>query len=252
MVKDKNILVSIIAPAYNCSSYISNTLHSVLRQTYQHWEILVVDDCSTDDTVACVQHFVEKDNRIKLIQLSENSGAAVARNKGIEYAQGQYIAFLDSDDLWLPNKLEEQIHFMEQNNVALSYTAYHLIDESGEQMGAFIPPEKLNYHDLLKTCSIGCLTAMYDVKKIGKVYMPLIRKRQDYGLWLKILKEIPEAQGMIKPLAQYRLRADSISSNKFAAAQYQWKIYRQVEGLSLFESCYYFCHYTVNGFRKYK
>lgn len=244
--------VSIITPSYNCESHISETIESVILQSYQNWEMLIVDDCSVDESRSRILEFTKKENRIKLIQLSENGGAAVARNKAIELATGRYIAFLDSDDKWKPKKLEKQIAFMQKTGIAFSYTAYDVIDEEGTKMTEFIPPKSLTYHDLLKTCSIGCLTAVYDTQQLGKVYMPLFRKRQDYGLWLDILKKTPEARGILEPLAEYRIRKDSISSNKINAAKYQWSIYRDLERLNFLKTLYYFIHYTINGMRKYK
>lgn len=249
---DNLVSVSIITPSYNCENYISETIESVLLQSYQNWEMLIVDDCSTDASRSRILEFTEKDNRVKLIRLSENSGAAVARNKAIKIATGRYIAFLDSDDRWKPEKLEKQIAFMQKTGVALSYTAYDVVDEGGNKTTEFIPPGSLTYHDLLKTCSIGCLTAVYDAHQLGKVYMPLFRKRQDYGLWLKILKFTPEAQGLNESLAEYRLRGTSVSANKTDAAKYQWRVYREIEQLNIFQSAYFFVHYVVSGLRKYK
>ncbi|NNN45451.1 MULTISPECIES: glycosyltransferase family 2 protein [unclassified Vibrio] len=241
------MMVSIITPSYNCANYIFETISSVLSQTYSEWEMIIVDDCSTDNSVSVIKSHIEKDSRIKLIQLNENSGAAIARNTAIEAAQGRYIAFLDSDDLWEPEKLATQISFMQKNDIAFSFSAYHKVDEQGVNIGKVDVPEKVTYQKLLKCCVIGCLTAIYDTQKLGKVYMPLIRKRQDFGLWLRILKKCDSAYGLNIPLAKYRIRKDSISSNKLKAAQYNWKLYREVEKLSLFKSVYYFSHYAING-----
>ncbi|MCG3727439.1 glycosyltransferase family 2 protein [Vibrio cincinnatiensis] len=241
------MMVSIITPSYNCANYIFETISSVLSQTYSEWEMIIVDDCSTDNSVSVIKSHIEKDSRIKLIQLNENSGAAIARNTAIEAAQGRYIAFLDSDDLWEPEKLATQISFMQKNDIAFSFSAYHKVDEQGVNIGKVDVPEKVTYQKLLKCCVIGCLTAIYDTQKLGKVYMPLIRKRQDFGLWLHILKKCDSAYGLNIPLAKYRIRKDSISSNKLKAAQYNWKLYREVEKLSLFKSVYYFSHYAING-----
>lgn len=165
----------------------------------------------------------------------------------ISAARGRYIAFLDSDDQWLPNKLETQLRFMKDNDVAFSYGAYEKINETGEVVGTVGVPDRVAYKDILKVCSIGCLTAMYDTERLGKVYMPLIRKRQDLGLWLRILKKESYAYGMQQVLGQYRLRQDSISANKLSAAKYMWKLYREVEALGIIPSSYYFIHYAVNG-----
>lgn len=240
-------LVTIVTPSYNAEKYLSHTLDSILGQTFKNWELLVVDDCSPDNANKLIESYALKDSRIKLIKLTENSGAAVARNKAIELALGRYIAFLDSDDRWLPEKLEKQLSFMQNNDVAFSYTAYEKLDEKGDPAGTVGVPDRVGYTDLLKVCSIGCLTAMYDTKALGKAYMPLIRKRQDLGLWLRLLKQTPYAYGMNEVLAQYQLRSDSISANKLSAAQYTWRLYRDVEKLNLAKAIYYFVHYAING-----
>ena len=246
------VVTSIITPSHNSTQFISATIQSVLNQSISDWELIIVDDCSSDNSVEVVQSFVERDSRIKLIQLSENSGAAVARNRAIEAAQGRYIAFLDSDDLWLPGKLEKQLAFMQANNYPFTYAAYDKIDENGQVFGHIGVPDRVCYSDLLKTCSIGCLTAIYDTEYFGKVTMPLIRKRQDLGLWLKLLKKTEYAYGLNETLAQYRVRTDSISANKANAAKFTWRLYREVEGLNLLKASYYFSHYAVRGLLRTK
>lgn len=248
---NENPCVSIITPLYNSSLYFKNAVNSVLEQNYGSWELILIDDKSTDDTIEKAQIFL-RDSRIRLVRLETNSGSGVARNVGIEKARGRYIAFLDSDDCWLPNKLEKQVSFMQKNNVAFSYSAYEKIDKSGKKIGVVRVPEQVEYTDLLKVCSIGCLTAIYDTEKLGKVYMPLIRKRQDLGLWLRILKKIPYAYGMNEVLAQYQLRSDSISANKKEASRYTWKLYREIERLNFIKASYYFLHYAVNGILRSK
>lgn len=239
--------ISIITPLYNCSVFLDKTIQSVLAQTFQDWEMIMVDDCSTDNSMAIAQQYAALEKRIKVVKLNENSGAAVARNTAIEISLGRYIAFLDSDDQWLPNKLEVQLQFMQKKDVAFTYAAYEKINAEGESVGVVGVPEKVNYNDLLKVCSIGCLTAMYDTKKLGKVYMPLIRKRQDLGLWLRILKKESHAYGVQQVLGRYQLRSDSISANKRSAAQFTWRLYRDVEKLNLVVASYYFAHYALNG-----
>lgn len=244
--------VAIIMPSYNSEKFIVESVESVLAQTYSNWELIIVDDCSPDSSNHIIMKYVDSDHRIKLIKLEKNSGPAVARNTAIEAANGRYIAFLDSDDVWLPNKLEKQIKFMQDNDLAFTYSSYRLVGEDNEHLGVFIIKDKISYFDMLKTCSVGCLTAIYDTEKIGKQYMPLILKRQDYGLWLKILKLIGETRGILEPLATYRIRKNSVSSNKVKAAKYQWKIYREIEKLSFLKSLYYFAFYAYNGVTKYK
>jgi len=246
-------LITIITPNYNSEKFIANTIESVQMQTYENWEMLIVDDCSNDKSVNIAKKYAEKDKRVRVIKLDNNSGAAIARNRAIDIAQGRFIAFLDSDDLWKPKKLEKQMNFMLKNDYALTYTHYDLIDEEGMQYGkTFEAPDKVNYHNMLKTCSIGCLTAMYDTEKLGKVYMPLIKKGQDYATWLKILKMIPYAYGLDESLAIYRRRRKSISSNKIKAFVHQWNIYRNVEKLNFIKSAAYVINYAFYGLKKYR
>lgn len=242
-----NCLVSIITPSYNSSQFIERTIQSIQNQTHKNWELIIIDDCSKDNSYAVVQKYANQDKRIKLIKLEKNSGAAVARNTGIENSSGKFIAFLDSDDTWHPQKLEKQVKFMLEYDYAFSYTQYHQVNEKGKKIGDLYFPAKTNYKNLLKTCVIGCLTAMYDTEKIGKVYFPLIRKRQDFALWLKILKMVPYAYCVPEDLASYTVRSDSISSNKFKAAQYNWHLYRNIERLNIFLSIYYFSNYIFRG-----
>lgn len=241
------IIASIITPSHNCAPFISETICSVLNQSFSDWEMIIVDDCSADNSVEVIQSFVEQDSRINLIRLSEKSGAAVARNAAIEAATGRFIAFLDSDDLWMPNKLEKQVQFMLDQDVAFSFSAYEKIDETGKVFGYIGVPKKTGYHDLLKTCSIGCLTAMYDVEKLGKVYMPVNTKREDFATWLAILKQVDYAYGMPDVLAQYRVYASQSSAKKAKMAKENWRLYREVEQLNLIKASYYFSHYAVRG-----
>lgn len=235
-----NPLVSIITPCFNSSSHISKTIDSVLKQTYPNWELIVVNDASTDDSLDLLSDYAEKETRIKILTNDKNSGPAVSRNNGIDVAQGKFIAFLDSDDVWASEKLQKQVEFMLNNNYSLSFSEYILLDEKdniiGQKKGL---PYRLNYKKLLESNYIGCLTAMYDAEKLGKVYMPNILKRQDYGLWLKILKMIDYAYCIKEPLAYYRVRTSSVSSNKINLIKYNWKLFREVEGLSLLHSAYY-------------
>lgn len=240
--------VSIITPAHNSEFFLRQTIESVLSQTFTNWQLIVIDDCSTDSTVEIVEEYCKKDERVKLIKCAQNGGAAVARNIGIEAAIGQYIAFLDADDVWRPNKLECQVSWMEKEDWAFTFTAYEKMAEDGNTIGIIGVPPVVGYRTILKGNVIGCLTAMYDTKKLGKVYMPLIRKRQDWGLWLKILKETQYGYGLSEPLAKYRIRTDSLSSNKKDAARYSWRLMREIEGLSRLRATYCFLHYAFRGF----
>lgn len=247
-----NNKVSIITANYNGEKYIIDTIKSVLSQTHKNWEMIIIDDASSDNSCNIINNFCKKDKRIRFIKLEQNSGPAVTRNKGIELANGRYITFIDNDDLWHKNFLQTMVSFIEKNNITFAYASYERKNESLEKdFGTFIVPEKVSYYDILKSCPISCLTAMYDTSKIGKMYMPNILKRQDYGLWLRILKKVKYAYGVKTPLAIYRIRPNSVSRNKLKAASYQWKIYRDVEKFSLIKCCYYFVNYAINGIIKY-
>jgi len=246
-------MVSIITPSYNSKQFIKESIASALAQTYQNWELIIVDDISPDNSNELIEEYIKKDSRIKLIKLEKNSGPAIARNRGIKEAKGRYIAFLDSDDLWHPDKLSKQIAFMQEKSCALSYTGYKRIEEThGTIIDTINVPLKVNYSELLKQNIIGCLSAMYDTEKLGKVYMPDLKKRQDFALWLSILKKVPYAYGLNEPLAYYRVRTSSVSSNKLLASRYNWKLYREVEELPIYKAIYYFGWYTYRSFLKYK
>lgn len=234
-------LVSIITPSYNSAQFISSTIEAILAQTYQHWELLITDDCSTDNSVEIIRKYVEKDNRIKLFQLEKNSGGGVSRNHSIKEAKGRFIAFCDSDDLWTPDKLEKQIPFMVENDAAFSYGSYMLCDEAGKEIGINICLKKLTYNKILLDNFVGCLSAVYDTEKIGKVYMPTIRKRQDWGLWISVLKKCKVGYGVKQPIGYYRIRANSVSSNKWILIRYHAMLYQQMMRIPLFLGyCMYF------------
>ena len=246
-------LVSVITPMYNSGKYIEETLKSVISQTHENWELFIIDDGSSDNCVELVNGFKKFDDRIKLIINEENQGAAISRNIGIREANGRYIAFLDSDDLWVPTKLEEQINFMSKNQLALSYSSYEKIDESGNHIKNInIVKIQTTYHNLLKSNYIGCLTAMIDLKMMEqkKIYMPKITTRHDHGLWLAIVKRGFNVSGNPKILAKYRYREGSISFSKFKSGYYQWKLYRDVEKINLLSSIYYMVCWAWYGFLK--
>jgi len=232
--------VSVIMPSYNSAAFIAESIASVQRQTHQDWELIIYDDGSTDESVGVIHGVMHDDDRIALVEGQGNQGAAVARNEAIKRARGRFIAFLDSDDVWLPEKLDRQIAFMTQNGYAMTYTYYTRMTEDGVALdGVVMPDAHLDYTDLLKSNQIGCLTAIYDTQPLGKVYMPLIRKRQDYGLWLAILKKGVRAYCLTECLAVYRVRSGSISSNKLEMLRYNWSLYREVERFSVLRSAYY-------------
>jgi len=243
-------LVSIITPLYNTSDFISQTIESVLNQTYQNWEMLIIDDVSTDNSCEVVEKYSAAEPRIKLIRSKINQGPAETRNTGIEAAQGRYIAFLDSDDLWLPEKLEKQIKHMKEKKAALSYTGYRWINEANQHLPQVIPAkESSSYSDMLNFNQIGCLTAMYDTNKTGKQYFQNAG-HEDYILWLSIIKSEHSAKGLNETLAKYRIRQGSVSKNKIKVAKFQWNIYRNIEQLSMIKSAFHFTIYTTNGILK--
>ncbi|WP_404445575.1 glycosyltransferase family 2 protein [Sutcliffiella horikoshii] len=244
-------LVSVITPSYNAEKFISATIESVRTQTYTNWEMIIVDDCSKDTTREILKEYGELDPRIKPIFLEENSGAAVARNTALKAAKGDYVAFLDSDDLWVPYKLEKQLAFMQKNDYAFTFTAYNLMDENGKPLDKVIDvPKQIDYKGLLKNTIIGCLTVMIDTRKVEPLQMPLIRTRQDFALWLKVLRQGHIAYGMQEPLANYRIVEGSISSNKLKTAKRNWYVYRKIEKLSLPYASWCFVNYAFYAIKK--
>ncbi len=239
-------LVSIITPTYNCAKFIGATIESVLNQTYQNFEMIIVDDASKDNTEEVVKSF--KDKRIKYIRLSKNSGPAVARNRAMEEAKGKYMAFLDSDDLWKKEKLEKQINFIKKNKYKIICSDYEQIDEEGNKLNKIIPcKKKVNYNGILLSCPVGNSTVFYDVSKLGKFKVPNIRKRNDDALWLQILKKEEYMYGQKEVLMEYRIRQNSVSSNKLSLIKYHWQLYREIEHLSVIRSVF---HIAVWGFIK--
>lgn len=246
--------VSIITPAYNAQKWILSTYQSIKNQTYQNWEWLVTDDFSTDETLAILKKLSIDDERVKCYQNSKNSGAAVSRNNSIMHSSGEFLAFIDSDDLWLPNKLEKQLAFM-NNKVDFSFTAYELIDNTELKLNKTVDSTQegtFTYQDMLrKKATLGCSTVMLRKKSFNDISMPLIRTGQDYALWLKLLKTGVNAYILPEILTQYRILPDSISRNKIKKSKRQWQIYRQIENLDIINSSVNFCFYAFRAvFRK--
>jgi teichuronic acid biosynthesis glycosyltransferase TuaG len=239
--------VTVIMPAYDSAADIGAAIASVQAQTETAWELMVIDDGSRDETPQIAADAQRQDGRVRLIRLARNGGPAVARNAGIAAARGRYIAFLDSDDLWLPDKLARQLRFMEQRNAGLSYTGFYIHGADGRMVGAVHVPPRLSYRDLLRSNRIGCLTAIYDRQMFGTVEMPDIRQRQDLGLWLRLLRQTPYAYGLDEPLAIRRLRPGSLSAAKLRSARYTWQLYRRVERLPLPAALWYFGNYSVRS-----
>ena len=246
-------LISIITPTYNCANFIGETIDSVLAQTYSNWEMIIVDDCSTDNTEEIVNNYSNSDKRIKYYKLDNNSGAAVSRTKAMELANGQYMAFLDSDDLRYPNKLEYQINYMKKNNYAFTCTKYEQINEKSKLLDKVIMVvPKTNYNRLLLDCPVGNSTVMYDVTKMGKFKVPNIRKRNDDALWLQMLKKEKYIYGIDEVLMKYRIRSNSISSNKFKLIGYHWYLYRNIEHLNIVRSVFHICYWCIIKILKIK
>jgi teichuronic acid biosynthesis glycosyltransferase TuaG len=243
-------LVSIITPSWNVERLIGETIESVQAQTLRDWELLIADDCSTDSTAAVIESYAAKDPRIRLIRQSRNGGPALARQAAIEQAQGRFLAFLDSDDLWLPTKLERQVAFTREHRAALSFTAFRRINETGSVTGRLIPvPVSLNYEQLLKNTSIATLTAIVDRDVAGNIAMKN-EPYDDFCLWLSILKPGHVAHGLNEDLARYRVRGVSVSSRPMRSAGWVWHIYRNVERLSLVKSAWCFAHWSARAWQK--
>lgn len=229
-------LVSIIMPSYNTAGFIAETIRSVIAQTYENWELIIVDDCSTDNTDAVVAEFLA-DTRIRYIKNEQNSGAAISRNRALREARGRWIAFLDSDDLWLPEKLEKQIAFMKEKGYAFSYTDYAEIDESSHSNGRIVTgPRRITKHRMYDYCWLGCLTVMYDAKVVGLIQIADIRKNNDYAMWLKVCKKA-ECYLLNETLAKYRKRLGSISNHGcMQLIKWHYKLFREVESNNGFVS----------------
>ena len=249
MIISSNKLVSIITPSFNSEKFIEDCISSVFAQTYKDWELLIVDDLSTDNSCQLIEQY--KDERISLIKLEKNVGAAEARNIAIRTANGRYIAFLDADDLWEPQKLEKQISFMIENNIAFSFTTYQLISEDGlNHLNIIRAPKKTTYYSYLKNTIIGCLTVVIDREKTGYFEMPNIRSSHDMALWLLIMRRGFTAYGLRENLARYRIVASSNTANKIKAVADVWQVLRQVEQLSFLYSFWVFLNYLFHAIKK--
>lgn len=242
-------LVSIITPVYNAERFISETIVSVIKQSYTNWEMILVNDCSQDNSVEIIEGFAKEDKRIKLINLAENSGAAVARNTGIENAKGRYIAFVDSDDCWSESKLTEQLVFMQEKQVGFTYTDLALINELGEVLKDRVNvPASFSYSELLKNTAIACSTVVIDRELIGDFRMPPVRKGQDTATWLMLMRERKvKAYGLQEVHNYYRQVQGSISSDRIGALKRTWNTYYNLEKLPLPKAVYYFSHYVLNA-----
>ncbi len=245
-----NDLVSIITPSYNTADYISETIKSVLSQSYKNWEMIIVDDCSTDNTDEVVAEFLS-DSRIKYLKNESNSGAAVSRNYALREAKGKWIAFLDSDDLWSPNKLEKQLGFMKENGYHFSYTDYSEIDEQSSPLNVCVTgPERITKHGMFNYCWMGCLTVMYDAEYVGLIQITDIKKNNDYAMWLKVCRKA-DCYLLKENLAEYRKRVGSISNHSYRSLiTWHYKLFKDCEGRSEFISALFTARNLIWGIYK--
>lgn len=247
-------LVSIIVPVYNVEKFIGETMDSVAAQTYPHWELLLVEDGSSDRTAEIIQDYIreKKENRIRLIAQPENMGAARARNRGLQEARGRYIAYLDADDLWAPEKLERELAFMKEKGAAFAFTGYEFADENGKGTGKIVRvPETLSYRQALSNTTIFTTTVMFDTQRISKelLEMPVI-KSEDTALWWKVLRNGYTAYGLDENLVKYRRPGKSLSSNKLEALRRIWNLYRRAEGMGVLSSALHFCLWAVRAVKR--
>ena len=247
----KTPLVSVITPCYNAALFIAEAINSVISQSYTNWELLIVDDCSTDNSALIILEYCSVDYRIHYFKTEQPSGSpCIPRNIGIQNAKGRYIAFLDSDDVWLPCKLEEQLPLFNDRHTAIAFSDYEKISEAGARNKRRIKaPAITDYKKLLRGNVIGCVTAVYDISKVGKIYFENIN-HEDYVMWLSILKKGYIAQNTNTVTALYRIRKKSVSSNKLKVLFWQWNIYVRVEKTGYLKAIYYFCHYAYKAFLK--
>lgn len=243
--------VSIIMPCHNGAKTIADAIRSVQCQSYRDWELLVINDNSTDESVNIVSNFCEQDSRIVLLQNNTPTGfPATPRNVGIQAARGRFIAFLDCDDVWLPHKLKKQLIFFD-GTISICYSHYEKISKDGKRMNRIIKvPKETNYKSLLKTCVIGNLTGIYDTKVVGKIYQREVHQ-EDYIMWLEILKKCDNAKCCDEVLALYRLSDASVTSSKLNIFTWQWNTYRKELRLNFFYSIYLYINYALNGLIKY-
>ena len=247
-----NDLVSIITPAYNNSEFIKQTIESVQKQTYKNWEMIVVDDCSTDRTPELIKKISQKDDRIKYIKLKKNSGAAIARNRALRESRGRFIAYLDADDLWKKNKIQNQIDFMLSHNYAFACSNYEKIDINNKILKQVKIPKEINYKLFLRNTIIQTVGVMIDTKKTGKelLTMPNVYGKEDAATWCQLLKSGFNCYGVPEFLSYYRVVPKSLSSNKIKSIKRTWFLYRKVERLSFMNACFCFLGYAINAVRK--
>lgn len=242
--------VSIITPCYNSSPFLEETISSVMNQTFTDWELIITDDQSTDKSVEIIQK--HQDSRIKLIIAEKNGGAGHARNLSLQQATGRFITFLDADDFWEPDFIEEMVNFMKKENAEIAYSNYARCDENlVPQIEDFKADKEVTFNNLLKTCRLSLLSSMYDSKRVGKEFFPEGSKREDHVMWLNLLKKIPVGKPLPKTMAKYRMRENSISRKKQNIVKDQYLVYKDFMGFSTLKSLYYTTNWALNGFMKY-
>lgn len=247
-------LVSIIVPVYNAEKFIRETMDSVLAQTYPCWELLLVEDGSSDGSAEVISDYIKEkqEERIRLIRQPSNQGAARARNRGLKEAGGRYIAYLDADDLWESEKLEHELRFMEEKGAVFAFTGYEFADEQGNGTGKVVRvPETLVYRQALSNTTIFTTTVIFDTAGISKelLEMPII-KSEDTALWWKVLRTGYTAYGLDENLARYRRAGRSLSSNKLEAMRRIWNLYRKSEGMGVVSSMWHFCFWAMRAVRR--
>jgi len=242
--------VSIITPSYNSSKFLNQTIQSVLSQTFTDWEWLITDDCSSDNSVEILES--TNDARIKIFKTIKNGGAGHARNISLENATGRFITFLDADDFWEPDFLEEMVRFMKKEKAELAYSNYARCDENLiPKIEDFKADKEVTFNNLLKTCRLSLLSSMYDSQRVGKEYFPEGSKREDHVMWLNLLKKIPFGKPLPKTMAKYRMHASSISRKKTNIMKDQYLVYKDYMKFSTLKSLYYTANWAFNGFKKY-
>ncbi|WP_417428538.1 glycosyltransferase family 2 protein [Halpernia sp.] len=242
--------VSIITPCYNSSKFLKETINSVLNQTFKDWEWIITDDNSDDNSVQIIENI--EDSRIILIKSKKNGGAGTARNQSLEKASGRFITFLDADDFWKPNFLEEMISFMKTEKAELVYSNYARCDENlNPKIEDFKADKEVTFYNLLKTCRLSLLSSMYDSKRVGKEFFPAGSKREDHVMWLNLLKKIPIGKPLNKTMAKYRMHESSVSRKKTNIMLDQYLVYKDYMKFSTLKSCYYTANWAINGFLKY-
>ena len=254
VLETKHPAVSIVTPVYNVEKFIEETMDSVRAQTFQDWELLLVEDGSKDHTADVISAYLERtqEHRIRLILMEQNGGAARARNRGVREAKGRYLAYIDADDLWEPEKLEHQLALMQEKGAAFSFTGYEFADENGKGLGKIVKvPETIDYKEALKNTTIFTSTVMFDLQQLTKdeLQMPQI-KSEDTALWWRVLRSGHLAYGLNENLVKYRRAGKSLSSNKLEALRRIWNLYRKAEGMSIPSSAWHFCFWAVRAVKR--